>query len=251
MTNIVFANEGTLDKYMGDAVMAFCPHSISRSCPSRLPLRLQVLKLFKDENLLKFLIPRFAGATSISELELTPVTWAWEIVRCGAKLYGYGWCRKLGSSWGNHKEYGLNCCQQFTAQVKDKFTLRELDWVKVRNSNQLYFWTDLRRSLIEKGKMLELFAKVSTVPVKIWGGKSWISKALRQAWRSSIKIYVDWCDDFISEPPPENWDGVKTMKTEVWTNIFIHFLVSHFCPSRGFGHNLWTTLLKQVQLKQV
>ena len=108
MTNIVFANEGTLDKYMGDAVMAFCPHSISQIMPitpAAAPAGIEAQKLQK--NLLKFLIPRFAGATSISELELTPVTWAWEIVRCGAKLYGYGWCRKLGSSWGNHKEYGV------------------------------------------------------------------------------------------------------------------------------------------------
>ena len=28
------------------------------------------------------------------------------------------------------------------------------------------------------------------------------------------KIYVERCEDYIKEPPPENWDGVFTMKTK-------------------------------------
>ncbi|MDZ4725533.1 MAG: tetratricopeptide repeat protein [Leptospira sp.] len=28
------------------------------------------------------------------------------------------------------------------------------------------------------------------------------------------KLYVERCDDYIAEPPPEDWDGVYNMKTK-------------------------------------
>nr|WP_210416271.1 tetratricopeptide repeat protein [Leptospira idonii] len=28
------------------------------------------------------------------------------------------------------------------------------------------------------------------------------------------KLYIERCDDYISEPPPEDWDGVYNMKTK-------------------------------------
>ncbi|MDF3818944.1 tetratricopeptide repeat protein [Leptospira sp. 96542] len=28
------------------------------------------------------------------------------------------------------------------------------------------------------------------------------------------KLYIDRCDDYIADPPPEDWDGVYNMKTK-------------------------------------
>ncbi|MCZ8342221.1 MAG: tetratricopeptide repeat protein [Leptospira sp.] len=28
------------------------------------------------------------------------------------------------------------------------------------------------------------------------------------------KMYIERCDDYIEEPPPEDWDGVYNMKTK-------------------------------------
>nr|WP_210412798.1 tetratricopeptide repeat protein [Leptospira ognonensis] len=28
------------------------------------------------------------------------------------------------------------------------------------------------------------------------------------------KLYIERCDDYIAEPPPEDWDGVYNMKTK-------------------------------------
>jgi adenylate cyclase len=123
---------------------------------------------------------------------------------------------------GITKEYGVRIViSEFTyGEVKDKFTVRELDWVKVKGKNlpvRIF-------ELISEGKPEE---KTHNMLNEFQNGfelfhQKKFDMALTQFKKClelvpadpPSELYVERCEDYLKEPPPENWDGVVTMKTK-------------------------------------
>lgn len=230
MTNLVFANKGTLDKYMGDAIMAFFGAPISYSDHAHHACRFALQSLEK----LKELQPQFKeiftarglkDATidigiGINTGEMSVGNMGSDIVRSYTVM---GDPVNLGSRLeGINKEYGTRIIiSEFTyADVKDSFTTREVDWVRVKG----------------KYKPVRIFELISEgKPKNFWGlllehfnkgfqlyhernfaeAKSEFIKALEVHPEDPVsKLYIQRCDDYIADPPAEDWDGVYVMKTK-------------------------------------
>jgi adenylate cyclase len=224
MTEIVFANRGTLDKYMGDAVMAFFGAPIStathaddacRCALQSIRKTIELQQVFRERNypIIDIGIGLNTGEMSVGNMGSNIVrnyTVMGDAVNLGSRLEAI------------NKEYGTRIIiSEFTKNVISKdFVTREVDWVRV------------------KGKLLpvrifELIAEGSIDPSQEELLKYFCEGFHlyhEQQWKRSLssfeqalqvnpqdyasKLYLERCQGYIIEPPPEEWDGVFTMKTK-------------------------------------
>ncbi len=224
MTQIVFANKGTLDKYMGDALMAFFGAPITFPDHAKYACRcaLQSLEKLKDLQA-EFKaqgLPEIDIGIGINSAEMSVGNMGSDIVRNYTVM---GDAVNLGSRLeGINKEYGTRIMiSQFTYEdVKSSFTCREIDWVRVKGKNEpvrIFEVICEGRPEENTGKMLEAFSQ---------GFQLYHEKKFTEALASFKKalefkpkdppslLYIERCEDYLKEPPPENWDGVFVMKTK-------------------------------------
>lgn len=225
MTEIVFANKGTLDKYIGDAVMAFFGAPINNKDSAKYACRcaLQSLVKLKDiqADFQKRGLPHIDIGIGINTGDMSVGNMGSNIVRNYTVM---GDAVNLGARLeGATKEYGIRILiSEFTyGDVKDTFTAREIDWVRVKGKNQpirVYELVAEGRPADESTvKMLEAFDR---------GFKLYIERKFNEALEAFnealshnpsdpvSKLYVERCQDYLAEPPPAEWDGVFVMKTK-------------------------------------
>lgn len=123
---------------------------------------------------------------------------------------------------GINKQYGTRIIiSEFTfEEVKDSFVCREIDLVRVKGKElpvKIFELVGENKVSEEVQKKLELFSK---------GYQLFHSKEFRAAMEEfnkalqvdpedfCSKLYIERCEDFLANPPPENWDGVVTMTTK-------------------------------------
>ncbi len=224
MTRIVFETKGTLDKYMGDAIMAFwgapieLPQHAKQACECAL-LMMKKLAVICSEFRAQGL-PDIDIGIGINTGDMSVGNMGSDIVRSYTVM---GDSVNLGSRLeGINKEYGTHIIiSQFTFdEVKSEFTCREIDWVRVKGKKEpvrifeLVGDKTVDQSTVSK---LESFQK----------GFDLYHKAQFQEAMTHFqaacdidpkdgpsKLYVKRCSYFISEPPPSDWDGVYEMKTK-------------------------------------
>ena len=104
--------------------------------------------------------------------------------------------------------------------VKDSFTCREVDWVRVKGKNEPIRIFELiceGPSDATRMEMLKCFQE----GFEIYHQKNFT--AALEKFKKALEIlpgdppselYVERCGDYLTEPPPENWDGVYVMKTK-------------------------------------
>lgn len=224
MTEIVFQNEGTLDKYMGDAIMAFFgapiphaehPHHACRCALKSMEKLKELQKEFAAENL-----PHIDIGIGINTGDMSVGNMGSNIVQNYTVM---GDAVNLGSRLeGINKEYGTHIIiSEFTnEEVKEKFSTREVDRVKVKGKYKpvrIY-------ELMAEGPLPELKAEqVSTYnrgldkffKMEFVSALEDFKKAVELDPTDKVsKLYVERCEDYITEPPPADWDGVVTMKTK-------------------------------------
>jgi len=224
MTELVFKNKGTLDKYMGDAIMAFFgapirfPDHAAWACRSALQ-QLEKIKDLQEEYRQKNLpsidmgIGLNSGEASVGNMGSTMVrnyTVMGDTVNLASRLEGI--TKQYGTKVIiSHSTYG---------HVKDKFTCREVDQVKVKGKLEPVKIYELicegQPNQIMAG-VIEHFGKGYSCYYK----KEWDQAiaAFNEALKISpedgpSKVYIERCEEFKLEPPPENWDGVFVMKTK-------------------------------------
>jgi adenylate cyclase len=224
MTQIVFANRGTLDKYMGDALMAFFGAPISYpdhavyACRCALQ-SLEKLKEIRAEFAAQGL-PDIDIGIGINSADMSVGNMGSDIVRNYTVM---GDAVNLGSRLeGINKEYGTRIIiSQFTYEdVKDKFTCREVDRVRVKGKNEPVKIFEL----VSEGKpdaktteKLQLFEKGFQLYMEkdFTNAKVCFEQALAiDNQDAPSQLFVERCDEFLKDPPPENWDGVFVMKTK-------------------------------------
>lgn len=224
MTELVFKNNGTLDKYIGDAIMAFFgapikhPHHAKEACRCALQ-NIEKLKELQKEFEAQGLpyidigIGINTGAMSVGNMGSNIVqnyTVMGDSVNLAARLEGI------------NKEYGTRIIiSEFTHKELDNtFICREVDRVKVKGKLEPVRIFEL----VCEGEPSDQVARL----MKLFGQgyelyhKKQFSDALaifKQALEVSqndpvSKLYVERCEDYISTPPPQDWDGVCVMKTK-------------------------------------
>ncbi len=226
MTDLVFANKGTLDKYMGDAVMAFFgapinyPDHAKMACKCCLDMMDKLAELqeeYKKQGLppIDIGIGLNTGDMSVGNMGSETVrsyTVMGDAVNLGARLEGI------------NKQYGTHIMiSEFTYEdVKDDFVCREVDRVRVKGKLEpvkIYELVAQKANFNDptKEQVIEHFNKA----YKLYMGKDFesskaeLEKALQLDPEDGPSIlFMERVQDFIASPPPENWDGVFVMTTK-------------------------------------
>lgn len=225
MTEIVFANKGTLDKYIGDAIMAFFGAPITdqnhaeQACRTALQslVKLKDLqKKFKEQNL-----PYIDIGIGINTGEMSVGNMGSNIVQNYTVM---GDSVNLASRLeGTTKEYGVRIIINETTNedVKGKFITREIDRVKVKGKNVPVAIFELlgetKATKTDSLAYLNDFQK----GYEFYLAKDFLNaitefeKALAiNADDPVSKLYLKRCKEFIEDPPEADWDGVYVMKTK-------------------------------------
>ena len=224
MTDLVFKNRGTLDKYMGDAIMAFFGAPISFQDHAKWACRCALEHLKKLDELKKEFerrkLPPIEIGIGLNTGDVSVGNMGSESVRNYTVM---GDNVNLGSRLeGATKQYGVRILlsQSTYEQVKDTFLCREVDLVRVKGKNlpvKIYELMTEGFTNTEKTQLADKFTA---------GYGSYHRREFEQAidyFRQALtlnssdgvsKVYIERCQAFIVQPPPADWDGVYVMTSK-------------------------------------
>ena len=224
MTDLVFKHKGTLDKYMGDAIMAFWGAPIHYGDHAKHACRCALQMLVKLRELQEQYrakgLPEIDIGIGLNTGDMSVGNMGSETVRSYTVM---GDSVNLGSRLeGINKEYGTRIIiSEFTQKaVKDSFVTREVDWVRVKGKAQPVRIFELiaeGKAPAETQAMLKCFDE---------GFKLYHERKFKEAiavFQEGLKhkaedpptqLYIERCQDYAAEPPPEDWDGVYNMKSK-------------------------------------
>jgi len=225
MTDIILKNNGTVDKYEGDAIMAFygAPHIFEdhalRACHGAMEMQRRLRdmrKVWKKQGRHELHVRMglntgdavVGNMGSHTRMDYTAMG---DSVNLAARLEGA------------NKHYGtyLMISEDTHELVKDDFGYRELDTIRVVGKEQpikvfelMELWGELPDDVLEMrdkyNEGLELFKK-----------REW--KKSRSIFRAALKIipedgpcktYEARCTEFMEKPPSKSWDGVYRLRTK-------------------------------------
>lgn len=224
LTDVVIRNSGTIDKYMGDCIMAFW------NAPRKSDLHMEqaTLALFQFKGALIEINKKFVeiGFPEI-DIGVGVNTGPCAVGAMGSKMrldYScIGDAVNLSSRLeGITKQYGLwNCIGNNTAEgVNHQFALLEIDQVAVKGRSQPErIWTVVGEAdVIHDPNYIELRATVDEA-IAAYTSQQW-DKA-EAAYRKAAEIKMDALDPvglrdvfleriavYRKNPPPADWDGV-------------------------------------------
>ena len=225
MTRTVLESEGTVDKYMGDNIMAFFgapivqPDHAVRSCKTALDMltRLQALQgNWQSQGVppIRIGVGINSGEMSVGNMgseELFDYTIMGDNVNLGSRLEGA------------NKQYGTSIIiSQFTYELIqfEPFILRELDSVLVKGKTapvRIYELLGFGEADSQTEKFISTFERgVDAYRSRKWSQALFFfhsALAIRPDDPPS-EIFVTRCEEFAQHPPPEDWDGVFTMHTK-------------------------------------
>ena len=228
MTGLVFEHHGTLDKYIGDAVMAFWgapfeePGHAARGCNTALKMMDRVREMQKKWE---------AEGKPHLDIGIGLNTGVASVGNMGSVLrYGYtalGDTVNLSSRLeGLNKDYGTHILVNETtyAAAKDEgFVFRELDLIRVKGKlqpvtiyeligqagqNSVYGTPEdvhARISLFQQAR--ELYRK------RAWAEAQKTFQTILDKWpdEGPSRTYWKRCQDYLFDEPSSGWDGVFTM----------------------------------------
>ncbi len=228
MTKIVFDTQGTLDKYIGDAVMAFWgapyedAHHAINACNAALNMMCRIHELqtkwaSEGKPKLDIGIGLNSGVASVGNMG-------------SALRYGYtalGDTVNLSSRLeGLNKDYGTHILvneSTYQAAKGGGFLFRELDIIRVKGKLQgvkIYELYDrievLQKSdnLTEVEERFALFIEARGLYARRnWSEAQNAFQTILDRWpdEGPSRMYWKRCQEYLFDEPPANWDGVFTM----------------------------------------
>ena len=224
MTSIIIKDEGLVDKFMGDAIMAFWgapldqPKHAEMACSSSLEMIQKLRKLqskWKKEG-----IPSFdigiglnSGEAIVGNMgsdDRFDYTAMGDNVNLASRMEGL------------NKLYGTNILitQNTYKQIKGKFEVRKLDAVKVKGKKKPILIYELLSKADDLSQKQKDFVKLYEEGLEHYFKKKW--KTAIKSFQASLevkddraaKVFIARCKKFIENPPPSDWDGVWVMKTK-------------------------------------
>ena len=228
MTSLVFDNHGTLDKYIGDAVMAFWgapfeePGHAAKACKTALKMMDRVRELQEKLE---------AEGKPHLDIGIGLNTGLASVGNMGSSLrYGYtalGDTVNLSSRLeGLNKDYGTHIIvnESTYEQAKDSgFVFRELDLIRVKGKLQPVTISELIGRTGENSAYgtqeelrmrLDLFQKARALyRQRQWQAAQDAFQAILDQWPGDGPSRAYWkrCQEYLFEEPPSTWDGVFTM----------------------------------------
>ena len=225
MTGIVLEYEGTVDKYMGDAIMAFygapldqADHA-ARACRTALDMMTRLRELraewaTRGLPAMDIGIGLNSGDMSVGNMgseERFDYTIMGDNVNLASRLEGI------------NKQYGTNVViSQFTYALirEEPFMVRELDAVRVKGKQEpvvIYELYGYGQIEAQAERLLAAFRR----GLEAYKQRQWqaaiaaFQEALNiEANDEPARLYLERCRAYQTTPPPDDWDGVFVMKTK-------------------------------------
>lgn len=226
MSDIVVANDGIIDKYVGDAITAefgapiLFPDHAYKACCAALQMQARSVELRQQW--------RAQGRPEL----LTRIginTGTMIIGNMGSRnVFNYtvlGDHANLGARLeGANKYYGTyTMISEFTyAEAKDKIVARTLDLLRVKGKTepiQVFELVALKSDPLpaEKVRLLEQFeAGIVAYREQKWDTAIAIFAEILESDPKDkpSEVYLKRCQAYRETPPPDDWDGVYTLKTK-------------------------------------
>jgi adenylate cyclase len=223
MTRIVFDNHGTLDKYIGDAVMAIWgapyeePGHAGKSCHAALDMMRKLPELQEKWK---------ASGRPVLDIGIGINTGPASVGNMGSALrYGYtamGDAVNLAARLeGLNKEYSTHILVSETTHASaagQEFLFRELDLIRVKGKKKpvtIYELLGYRDGAAEFDGLVELFTEGRNLYMqRDWEQARYLFEKILERWPDDgpARIFLSRCFEFIIEGPDPEWDGVYTMK---------------------------------------
>lgn len=224
ITRVIHDDRGTIDKYMGDAVMAFWGAPLE-----------------DDQHALHALNAALTSVKRMKELQPDFTARGWPEIKIGVGVNTgdmnvgnkgsefrvdytiLGDAVNLGSRLeGLTKVYGVDViCGEATRHAVPEYEYRELDRVRVKGKDKPVAIYEPLGLLENVTKSVRQDLKRFNLGLKHYRAQHW-DEAEREIFALSQKepdrkiytIYLDRIMHFRNEPPPENWDGSFTHTTK-------------------------------------
>lgn len=216
-TGAIQAHRGTIDKYMGDCVMAFWGAPL----PDEQHARNALLSAFDMLRAVVSLDDEFAAR-------------GWPSIRVGVGIASgnmnvgnmgsefriaytvMGDTVNLGSRLeGLTKQYGVDIIvNDLTTKLVDDFVFRELDLVRVKGKTEpvaIFEPIGMRSELddISLGNLANYAQALTAYRQRDWGTATQLFEKLTEDEGHLLyNVYLDRIEQFRREPPPAEWDGV-------------------------------------------
>ncbi len=222
MTHIIHHNRGTIDKYMGDAIMAFWGAPVTDEQHARHALLAALEMVAKLESLQGHFKSRGWPPIHIgvgintgdmvvgnmgSEFRLA-YTVMGDAVNLGSRLESLT------------KQYGVQIIvSEFTRDAVKDFAYRELDWVRVKGKDvpvKIYEPIGPTDQLNAQDQQeLKLYKQA----LRLYRLQNWSQATIgflelqrRYPQRKLYALYIERSEHFDKNPPPANWDGTFTFE---------------------------------------
>jgi adenylate cyclase len=223
MTDVVYRHDGVLDKYMGDAIMAFWnspvdqPDHARRGCLTALDM-LQELHRLRDQWQARGIPPLNIGVGlnsgpmsvgnmgSSSRFDYTVMG---DAVNLSSRLEGA------------NKEYGTNIIiseSTLTAVREDGFVVRFLDLVAVKGKSEPVAVYELIGQAGQFGTLSPELLATYEEGTRLYRAQRFDEAAARfsevlaaRPADGPSRMYLERCEDLAVAPPPPDWDGVFVM----------------------------------------
>jgi adenylate cyclase len=222
MTRIIFRHQGTLDKYIGDAVMAIWgapfdePHHAERCCAASLAMLSRLAELQQEWR---------ARGQPVLEIGIGINTGIASVGNMGSMLrYGYtamGDSVNLASRLeGLNKEYGTHIIISESTRDSlsdDHILVRELDLIRVKGKLQPVSIFEIlsAQTLGESKELVELFGRGrAAYKRRDWRAAKMGFEGVLHRWPNDnpARIFLARCEEYLAEEPADDWDGVYVMK---------------------------------------
>ena len=219
----IFLTEGTIDKYIGDAIMAFWndpvdqPDHAHRACLSAVgvQLRLRALAARMKERGLPEMKARIGINTGIATVGNMGARGQVNYTLIGDEV-------NLASRLeGVNKEFGTDIIVSEATYLpsKNRLEVRELALIKVKGKKlpvRIYELLGLRGG-VEAGR-LEAARRFEEALAEFRARKfqrSWeLFLSLAQARDRAADLYTGLCERYLREPPPADWDSSYQMESK-------------------------------------
>jgi adenylate cyclase len=223
MTRVIFKYQGTLDKYIGDAVMAIWgapypePKHGERCCRAALAMIARLAELQKDW---------VAEGLPALEIGIGINTGIASIGRMGSALrFGYtaiGDNVNLASRLeGLNKVYGTTILisESTCMDIADpRMIIREIDFIRVvgKSVPVTIFEILSEQAARNDGKgLVEIFGRGrEAYKARDWRAAKTAFEEVLQRWPNDgpARVFLDRCNEYLAEGPGADWDGVYEMK---------------------------------------
>ncbi|MCL2294568.1 MAG: adenylate/guanylate cyclase domain-containing protein [Spirochaetes bacterium] len=216
MSDIILNEQGTIDKYVGDAIIAFFSAPLEQSshalnaCITAIKIKRAEAELNKtigQNMLLRTRIGINTGdmvAGNMGTKKKMNYTIMGDAVNLAARLESVN---KQYHTW-------IMASEDTIKQTGDHLLVRRLDKVQVTGRNepvQLYNVLGiLQEASLEQKKLVEMFQQA----LDYFENRDW-KRAEKGFWEvlmseasGPAKLYLKRCEEYIKTPPDDNWDGV-------------------------------------------